>query len=322
MDRKKYSKRKVIIPAALCAAVIVTVAAVLFGADSYRNHIRKKVLSYDQETNEQGIAQYMDDNPYFATKQPGFAYREPDVIKYYSGVTDSYRHAAVILPDDYDEDKKYPVLYLLHGLGGSHKTWINKDADVIIHNLNYFNNVPDMIVVLPNSEVNKEEDADNLPIEERIAIYDKTEEDLINYLMPYIEEKYPVKTGRDNTAIAGNSMGGRNTIYIAFKHQDIFGYAGAFSTAGVVKGESKKTVMYPLLDDLVIDPEYGGFKLLMLEVGNEDNVCGWVTYNLDRMMTEKGIEHIFYDTNGGHQTKVWQNALYNFCLRLFTNDNK
>ncbi len=52
---------------------------------------------------------------------------------------------------------------------------------------------------------------------------------------------------------------------------------GHFSTAGVVKGESKKTVMYPLLDDPVIDPEYGGFKLLMLEVGNEDNVCGWVT---------------------------------------------
>ena len=80
--------------------------------------------------------------------------------------------------------------------------------------------------------------------------------------------------------------------------------------------------MYPLLDDLVIDPEYGGFKLLMLEVGNEDNVCGWVTYDLDRMMTEKGIEYIFYDTNGGHQTTVWQNALYNFCLRLFTDDNK
>ena len=51
MDKKKFSKRKVIIPAALCAAVIVTVAAVLFGADSYRNHIRKKVLSYEQETN-------------------------------------------------------------------------------------------------------------------------------------------------------------------------------------------------------------------------------------------------------------------------------
>ena len=80
MDRKKFSKRKVIIPAVLCAAVIVTVAAVLFGADSYRNHIRKKVLSYEQETNEQGIAQYMDDNPYFATKQPGFAYREPCLL--------------------------------------------------------------------------------------------------------------------------------------------------------------------------------------------------------------------------------------------------
>lgn len=273
MENKKKSKKILILPAALCAVVIIIIAAVVFGKNSYRNYVKNKVLAYEQETDEQGIAQDMSDNPYFATKQPGFSYKNAEIIKYYSGVTDTYRHAAVILPNDYDSGKKYPVLYLLHGLGGSHRTWLNKDADVIIRNLNYFNGVPDMIVVLPNSEVNKEEDADDLPIEERIAAYDKTEEDMINYLMPYIEENYPVKTGRDNTAIAGNSMGGRNTMYIAFKHQDLFGYVGAFSTAGVVRGESKSTVMYPLLDDLVIDPEYGGFNLIMLVVGRDDNVC-------------------------------------------------
>lgn len=319
MKNTDGKKRKLIIFIAAAAIVAAGIAAaIIFGGGAYREHIKNKVLSYEQETDENGIAVDMSDNPYFASKQPGYFYRNPEVIRYYSGVTDTNRHATVILPNDYDENKEYPVLYLLHGLDGSHRTWINKDADIIIHNLNYFYDVPDMIVVLPNSEVNEKEDADNLPIEERIEVYDNTEEDLVNYLMPYIEENYPVKKGRENTAIAGNSMGGRNTMYIAFKHQDMFGYVGVFSAASVLEGESRQSVMKPLLEDLVIDRKYGGFNLLMLCVGRQDDVCGWVTYDLDEIMREKNIDHIFYDVEGGHQNTVWQNALYNFGRRLFT----
>lgn len=57
----------------------------------------------------------------------------------------------------------------------------------------------------------------------------------------------------------------------------------------------------------------------MLAVVKEDDVCGEVTYELNDYMNEKGIDHIFYDTKGGHQTVVWQNALYNFAKKLFTN---
>ena len=319
MRKNKIIRITVIAVAIL--AVVTTLAVILFG-DSYREHIRTKVLSYEQETNEDKIAVDMQDNPYFTRKQPGYRYRNADVVRYYSEVTDTYRHATVILPNNYDSSREYPVLYLLHGLGGSHRTWINKKADIIIYNLNYFFDVPDMIVVLPNSEVNYKENADGLPIEERIAAYDKTEEDMINYLMPYIEENYPVRTGRNYTAIAGNSMGGRNALYIAFKHQDLFGYVGAFSSAHVVAGESGQSVMPALLEDFVIDDEYGQFKLLMLTVGRSDDVCGWVTYDLDRIMNEKDINHIFYDTEGGHENMVWQNSLYNFCMRLFREDEK
>ena len=184
----RMSRKTLVITVVAFFMITAVIFTMIFGKNAYKSHIKSKVLAYEQETNEDGIAVDMLDNPYFAQKQPGYSYKNPDVVKYYSGVTDTYRHATVILPNDYDSSKEYPVLYLLHGLGGSHRTWINKDADIIIHNLNYFYGVPDMIVVLPNSEVNEKEDADGLPIEERIALYDKTEEDMINYLMPYIED--------------------------------------------------------------------------------------------------------------------------------------
>ena len=74
----------------------------------------------------------------------------------------------VFLPADYREDKEYPVLYLLHGYGGSHRTWHNKEADVILQNLYYFENVPEMIVVCPNSNINENESADGLDFYRRI----------------------------------------------------------------------------------------------------------------------------------------------------------
>ena len=135
--------------------------------------------------------------------------------------------------------------------------------------------------------------------------------------MPYIEDKYSVKTGKENTAIAGNSMGGRESLYIAFNHQDKFDYIGLFSSAGVLKTGKVGGGITPLLDELVIDERYGGFEYIFLNVGREDNVCGRVTYEIHDYMNEHGIEHVFYDTDGGHENKVWQNALYNFCKNIF-----
>lgn len=71
----------------------------------------------------------------------------------------------------------------------------------------------------------------------------------------------------------------------------------------------------PLLEELV--PSSEEFRFLMLSVGRSDDVCGDVTYKLHDLMKKKGIEHLFYDTEGGHEDSVWQNALYNFAKKLF-----
>ena len=304
--------KKIII--SVCVTLVLVLAAAGLFTVIYRKNIIQKIKDFPQETNEDGIVVDMSGNPYYNKKQLGYSYPNPKTIKYYSDITGTYRHAMVFLPAGYDEDKEYPVLYLLHGLDGSHRTWKNKSADIILQNLYYFADVPEMIVVCPNSAVNEEENTDGLSITEKIGAYDLTAKDLVENLMPYINSHYSVKTGRENTAIAGNSMGGRNTMYAAFTYPELFGYVGVFSAANVLTDERYAGVMYPLLDELKVTED---FNLIMLCVGRSDNVCGEVTYRLHDALNEAGIEHIFYDTEGGHQNTVWQNALYNFTKKLW-----
>lgn len=308
-------KRKVI--AFVMAAVLIFIVCISI-QDIRKQKIINAVNQYDQETNEQDIAVNLSDNPYFMEKQPGFRYREPETITYPSKITGTDRHAMVFLPADYTEKKQYPVLYLLHGLDGSHRTWKNKSADIIFQNLYYFNDVPEMIIVCPNSAVNQAEDTDDLNIVDKIKAYDLTGKEVVENLKPFIESHYSVKTGRDHTAIAGNSMGGRNALYTAFTYPELFGYVGAFSSAHVLEQkEGSSSILPPLLTDLNLPSDAEDFKLIMLCVGRSDQVCGQVTYELHDYMTEQGIDHIFYDVEGGHSNVVWQNALYNFGRKIF-----
>lgn len=297
--------------------ILVVLLAVLTGIVIWNilRHISKeKILSFKETYNEEGIA-INTDIPYI-DKQPGYMYRSPETIRYHSDITDTERKAMVYLPADYDKDKKYPVLYLLHGYGGSQKTWHNKNADVIIQNLYYFKDATEMIVVCPDCVVGVDVDSD-ISFWDAIQYFDLTEDEIINNLMPYIESHYPVKTGRENTAIAGNSMGGRNALAIGFKHQDMFGYVGGFSSVSPLYQDRYQNSIPALLDELSIDESVGPFELLMICVGRSDDACGDVTYELDDYFNQRKIEHIFYDVEGGHQNTVWQNALYNFVQRIF-----
>ena len=222
-----------------------------------------------------------------------------------------------MLPENYDENKKYPVLYLLHGLGGSEVTWLHKNADVIIKNMHYLYNCPEMVVVMPNSNVNENNSTSGMSYAKTCEAFDRTEEDLIDSLMPYVNEHFSVYTDKKHTAIAGNSMGARNSMAIAFHNQDKFDYVGVFSAADVIKGDNN--YFSPLLDELKIDDRFGGFGTLMVMVGREDYICGDVSYDLDKKLDEVGIEHVFYDVFGIHHNPVWQNGLYNFMIKIRDN---
>ncbi len=266
-------------------------------------------------TNTSGEDENMDlpKNYSILKKQKGYTYAEAERITYHSKVTGGEKHAKVLLPVDYDSNKKYPVLYLLHGYGGSDQTWLNKDADIILQNLHYMENTPEMVVVFPNCIVSDTEDADDMSFWETVPLFDRTEQELVESLMPYINEHYFVYTDKDHTAIAGNSMGGRNALYTSFSHQDLFGYVGAFSAANVLPS----SYGIELLDHFELDKDQDGFRLLFLNVGREDDTCGESTYQIDEDMKQNQIPHITYDMNGRHENVVWQNALYNFGKRIF-----
>ncbi len=300
----------------LIIALIIIITSVVI-QNKNKQRIRKTIEVYNQKVNNQDIVVDLSDNPYFLERQSGYDYREPETITYQSQITGTERHAMVFLPADYTDQKKYPVLYLLHGLDGSHRTWKNKSADIILQNLYYFNDAPEMIVVCPNSAVNQEENTDGADIADKIKAYDLTGKEVVENLMPFINSHYSVKTGREYTAIAGNSMGGRNALYTAFTHPQLFGYVGAFSSEHVLKNGTVCGIMPPLLKDLSLPPDMEMFKLLMLCVGKSDEICGNVTYELHNVMTKSGMDHIFYDMEGGHDDTVWQNALYNFARKIF-----
>lgn len=287
--------------------------------EAQRQEIRAQVRSFDQPVNEDGIAVDLSENPYFMTELSGFEYSQPETITYDSEVTGTQRQASVLLPADYSPEKKYPVLYLIHGLYGSHRTWINKGGDIILQNLTYLWDVPEMIVVFPDCSVNWEGSIDDLSLAEMVEVYDRIEEEMVTSLMPYITSHYSVKEGRENTAVAGNSMGGRNALNLAFRHPDLFGYVGAFSSARVLgdPAASAGMEMPPLIPEFTVNAQAGAFKEILVCVGRQDDVCGAESYRIHENMTKNGVKHIFYDMEGGHDDTVWQNALYNFGRRLF-----
>ena len=153
------------------------------------------------------------------------------------------RKIFIYLPDDYDtSNKQYPVLYAMHGYWQTEDTLIDEtDKSMrlrqIIGNAIASGEAKDMIVVFPYIYASETQDSCSGMNEANNTAYDNFINELTNDLMPYIESHYSVKTGKDNTAIMGFSMGGRESLYISMKRPDLFGYVGAVCPApGVSPG--------------------------------------------------------------------------------------
>ena len=168
-------------------------------------------------------------------ERAGVTYGNVDEISYYSPTTGSERKAYVYLPRDYDESQSYPVVYLLHGMSGSYSEYNRIGALYVAQNAvdDYNRNSVIMVsfTVFTDADGGQESDYD---FSELTAKYDACEYDVINALIPYINEHYSTRMGRENTAIAGYSLGGRESLFLCFAHPDVFGYVGAFAPVGGV----------------------------------------------------------------------------------------
>lgn len=172
------------------------------------------------------------------------------------------------------------------------------------------------MVFLP-ADYDAAESVEGLSFTESLEPFDATPEEVVKYLKPYIERHFSVKKGRKSTAVAGNSLGGRNALALAYKYPKQFGSVGSFSPSVSVEEANGTGLKAPLRDLNLPENKNRPFDVLMLMVGRSDKVCGNVSYELDRYMKAQNISHNFYDTAGGHETSVWQNGLYNFAKKLY-----
>lgn len=228
------------------------------------------------------------------------------------------RGYSILLPANYSEEKQYPVLYLLHGIFGDEYSFANDSGNKIkelVGNVAADGVAPEMIVVCPNmyaaSDPNQKPGFDA----KSCLPYDNFINDLVNDLMPYIESHYSVKTGRENTYLAGFSMGGRETIFITLQRPELFGYVSAISAApGIVETRDKFMSHPGQLDpadvkfqDGAVEPE-----VFLLCCGSRDSVVGTYPKSYHELLTENGSEHLWYEINGAdHDNNAILSGLYN-----------
>lgn len=254
--------------------------------------------------------------------QSGVSYGEVIKTEYYSKTTEKNRKVNVILPEGYTDEEEYPVIYLFHGGMGDENDWISGNVRYMIGNMIASGEAKEMIVVMPNCRC-RENDAAN-PSDgfapEHVQSFDKFLDDFKDNLMPFIESTYSVAKGRDNTAIAGLSMGGRVALNIGFSLPDQVGYIGAFSPAyGIFHYTNNGLTEEGLFTEetFTLPDHYKNSTYVLINNGNQDSMVKKEPQRYHDALEANEVHHTFYTLDGGHDWVVWKNGFYNFARYLF-----
>lgn len=246
----------------------------------------------------------------FDALQTNIPHGKIDTVAYPSKTVGVSRKALIYTPPGYSKKKKYPVLYLLHGIGGDEKEWLRGGTpQIILDNLYAANKLTPMIVVLPNGRAMKDDRATGNPFDSvKVKAFSTFERDLLDDLIPFIEKRYPVYKDKDNRAIAGLSMGGGQSLNFGLGNLDKFSWVGGFSSAPNTKAPE---ILAP--DPKAITTK---LKLLWISCGVDDNLMLF-SHRTHQYLETHHVPHIFYVEPGGHDFKVWKNDLYMFSQLIF-----
>ena len=222
------------------------------------------------------------------------------------------RRLTVYTPYGYESNpkKKYPVLYLLHGAGGDEEAWISMGRTAqIMDNLIEKGLAEPMIVVMPNGNPGQQA-ARTLNIPEK-QIDRRSEEfrnayvnSLCTEIVPFIEKNFRAIPKPSSRAIAGLSMGGGHTISASILYPELFDYICPLSAAGQATPEQ------------IANLKKAGVKLYFLACGDSDFLFEG-SKALDKTLTEQGLEHTFFVSDGGHTWPNWRLYLNTFARLLF-----
>jgi enterochelin esterase-like enzyme len=244
----------------------------------------------------------------FDKAREGIPHGKLEMVEYDSKSVGNKRKALVYTPPGYSADTKYPVLYLLHGIGGDEEEWRRGGhPEIILDNLIAENKAVPMIIVMPNgrAQTNDRPGTNAMSTAPAFAKFDK---DLLGDLIPFIQSKYSVKTDRENRALAGLSMGGGQSLNFGLGNLDTFAWIGGFSSAPNTRPPA----------ELVPDPENAKkqLKLLYISCGNKDGLIR-ISQGVHAYLKEHDVPHIWQVDEHAHDFRHWKNSLYHFSQLIF-----
>lgn len=254
-----------------------------------------------------------DDKPAFSvpgvgwdTKRDDIAHGKLEMISYESKSVGTTRKMNVYTPPGYSSEKKYPVLYLLHGIGGDETEWQRfAKPGQLLDNLIAEGKAEPMIVVMPNGRAQKNDRAEG-DVFKSAPAFAKFERDLLDDVIPAIESRYSTRMDKEHRALAGLSMGGGQSLNFGLGNLDQFSWVGGFSSAPNTKKPG----------DLIADPEaLKKLKLLWLSCGSKDGLIG-ISQGVHGLLKEKDIPHVWHVTDHAHDAAEWKQALYHFVQNL------
>lgn len=260
-----------------------------------------------------------DDKPAFPAPPEGFDKPREGVAKgklervdYDSKTVGVKRWMMVYTPPGYSKDKKYPQLYVLHGIGGNEREeWTRQGvAPVILDNLIADKKIEPMIVVFPNGNATADPNAGGQGGfgGGRGGWGKPFENDLLKDIIPYIESHYTVVADREHRAVTGLSMGGGQALNIGLSNLDVFAWVGGFSSAPNTNAP----------EELVPDAEKAKeqLKLLYVSCGNKDGLIR-VSQGVHAYLKEKNVPHVWHVDDHAHDFQHWRKGLYNFAQLIF-----
>ena len=265
-----------------------------------------------------GIEIPSDDQDFFALKNvPHGVLRE---VQYFSKTSDKVRRAYIYTPPGYEKDnsKRYPVLYLQHGMGENETGWGNQGhTNLIMDNLIAEGKALPFIIVMENSSVKFER-----PREPRTGggpmggadFAGEWKNVLLNDLIPYVEANYRVVADPKNRAMAGLSMGGMQTRIITLANPDVFSHVGMFSGGSISMEDIEKTPGFK-----------SNVKLLFISYGSRElegprrGFGGDPKENTAALKAAGMNTHFYVSPGTAHEWHSWRRSLYQFAQLAFKN---
>lgn len=233
------------------------------------------------------------------------------------------RRLTVYTPPGYESNKeKYPVLYLLHGMGGDEEAWMTLGrASQILDNLIAAGKAKPMIVVMPNGHTSNAaapgESAKGFYKIDMMTpdIFTGDMETYFNEIINFTEQNYRVKSDAKDRAIAGLSMGGFHSLYISANQPKMFGYVGLFSPA-ILPPQNKQSPIYMNLDTKLDIQRKQGYQLYWIAIGKTDFLYKSVT-DFRNKLDRSGFKYTYVESDGGHTWSNWRTYLTDFVPQLF-----